>query len=157
MHKTIVIIPIYNCENQIGRVLEKMQDIQYKNIQEVLIIDNRSIDNTVSAVLSSLKWLNSNIKVTFIQNAQNYGFGGSMKVGFRYSKNQGYEYVVILHGDDQADIREIVPILNNNHAMNCDCILGARFMNLERLAGYSRIKTYGNLFFNALVFLTVIQ
>jgi glycosyltransferase involved in cell wall biosynthesis len=148
MRKIIIVIPMYNCEQQIGRVLEKMKDIKFKEIQEVLIIDNQSIDNTVSAAYSALNFINSEIKVTLIQNVQNYGFGGSMKVGFEYSTAQGYEYALILHGDDQADIREIIPLLSRHEVMQYDCILGARFMNLNNLRGYSKIKTYGNIFFN---------
>ena len=43
---------------------------------------------------------------------QNYGLGGSHKVAFGYAAAHGYEHLVVLHGDDQGAIVDLLPILD---------------------------------------------
>ena len=51
--------------------------------------------------------------VRLLRNDQNYGLGGSHKVAFGYAAAHGYEHLVVLHGDDQGAIADLLPILND--------------------------------------------
>ncbi len=46
MDKILVFIPAYNCENQIIRVLEQFDSEVLEYISEIIVVNNRSTDNT---------------------------------------------------------------------------------------------------------------
>ncbi len=120
------------------------------HIQRVLLIDNRSTDGTVEAVL---EWgrRHPDLPLLLMRNDSNYSLGGSHKVAFDYALQHDFTHVLVLHGDDQADIRDILPWLEDGRALGCDAFLGSRFARGSRLPGYSWCRILGNLVFNALV------
>jgi len=141
--KIIVFIPMYNCELQIQRVLNRFDEIACSIFDEILIVDNGSIDNSVkSAVLEAGK--HDNIKITIVKNIENYNLGGSHKVAFNYALMNSYDYLVVIHGDDQGDINDVVPLLIQGQHRDWDCLLGSRFLKLSKLIGYSRFRIIGN-------------
>jgi hypothetical protein len=85
-----------------------------------------------------------------MRNNENYGLGGSHKTAFKYAIENKFDYLVVLHGDDQADIHDLIPLFEENLYLGCDCLLGARFMPNSRLIGYSRFRTCGNRIYNFL-------
>lgn len=86
--------------------------------------------------------------VRLLRNDQNYGLGGSHKVAFGYAAAHGYEHLVVLHGDDQGAIADLLPILNDGTYKKYDCCLGSRFMKGSKTGGYSALRTWGNYGFN---------
>ena len=131
--KILIVIPSYNCEKQIKRVINKLN----KNLKTIrgikftiLIIDNVSKDNTLSESIKSIKKISSNNQqYLVIKNKKNYGLGGSQKIGFKFAYKNRFNFTIVLHGDDQADsndIKKFMKILNNNN--NIDAILGSRFL-----------------------------
>lgn len=149
-NKILLFIPMYNCEKQITRVLRQLTDEVCRYISEVVIINNRSTDNGEKAVRRYLAGHGLPVKVSLLRNDENYGLGGSHKVAFRYAIDHGFDYVIVLHGDDQGDISNILPYLKNKDYENYDCFLGARFMKASKLKGYSRFRTFGNMVYNLL-------
>ena len=53
-HRLLVFIPCYNCEQQIGRVLEQFRDVPPEIFDEILVLDNRSTDGTVNVALAKM-------------------------------------------------------------------------------------------------------
>jgi glycosyltransferase involved in cell wall biosynthesis len=145
--KILAFVPAYNCERQIGRVLAQFDGLEHL-ISEVLVVDNRSPDNTVAAAHAAASGLR--IPVRVVRNHENYGLGGSHKAAFLYAAEHGFDYCIVLHGDDQGNIRDLVPLLEAGEHRKYDCLLGARFMKGSRLVGYSAFRTFGNRVFNAL-------
>jgi glycosyltransferase involved in cell wall biosynthesis len=147
--RILVFIPCYNCEPQIRRVLEQFVDLHDAPIDELLVVDNGSRDGTVQAAVEALARL-PDVRATVVRNVANYNLGGSHKAAFRYAADQGFTHVIVLHGDDQASIADVLPILQRGAHRDYDAWLGARFMRGSRLLGYSRIRRWGNATFNAL-------
>ena len=150
MEKILLFIPMYNCEKQIVRVLKQLDDEICGLLSEVIIINNRSTDNGEKAVTAFLQAHPLHVPVRLLRNDDNYGLGGSHKVAFRYAVKKGFDYVIVLHGDDQGDIRNLVPYLKSREYVGYDCFLGARFMKGSKLKGYSKFRTIGNLVYNLL-------
>lgn len=146
--KILLFTPMYNCEKQIVRVLGQMTDEVSEYIDEWIIINNRSTDNGESAVTEYVQSHNMPVKVSLLRNDENYGLGGSHKVAFSYAKEHGFDYVIVLHGDDQGDISNIIPYLKSGEYANYDCFLGARFMKGSKLQGYSKFRTFGNIVYD---------
>lgn len=150
MDKILLFIPMYNCEKQITRVLGQLTSEVCGYLSEAIIVNNRSTDNGENAVQEYLSGHKVPVKVKLLRNDANYGLGGSHKVAFNYALENGFDYVIVLHGDDQGDISNMLPYLRNKLYRKYDCFLGARFMRGSRLQGYSRFRTFGNFAYDIL-------
>ncbi len=144
MNKILLFIPMYNCQKQITRVLGQLTDEVCSYLSEVIIVNNRSTDEGEQVVQQYLEEKKLPIKASLLRNDANYGLGGSHKVAFDYSIKNGFDYMIVLHGDDQGDISNILPYLKNKEYEKYDCFLGARFMKGSKLQGYSKFRTFGN-------------
>ncbi len=148
MSKIMVFIPMYNCEKQIVRVLKQMDKKVCNYVDEIVIVNNRSTDNGEKVVSDYCDNNKINTKITLLRNDDNYNLGGSHKVAFDYAKDNDYDYIIVLHGDDQGNIHDLLPYLENKKYEEYDCFLGSRFMRGSKLGGYSRFRTFGNIVFN---------
>ena len=150
MNKILLFIPMYNCEKQIVRVLGQLTDDVCNYLTEVIVVNNRSTDNGEQAVIHYLQANNLSIPVKLLRNDDNYGLGGSHKVAFQYAVENDFDYMIVLHGDDQGDIANILPYLKSGEYEKYDCFLGARFMSGSKLQGYSTFRTVGNYVYDML-------
>jgi len=148
--RILVFIPMYNCAAQIVRVLEQLQDPQVAaKIDGVLCVDNRSTDDTAAVAQAGLENLSVGEKI-LLRNDDNYGLGGSHKVAIETARARGYTHLIVLHGDDQGAIKDILPHLTPEALENLDFLMGARFMSGASLQGYSTLRTLANKLFNLL-------
>jgi glycosyltransferase involved in cell wall biosynthesis len=152
--RIIVVIPCFNCERQIGRVLGQFDAVPNGIFHEILVLDNRSEDATVDVAIGALPSAHC-CKVVVARNRENYSLGGSHKAAFAYALAHGFTHVVILHGDDQGRIVDVLPLLASGAHRDHDACLGARFMSGSRIEGYSAFRRIGNRVFN-LIFSVVL-
>ena len=149
--KLLVFIPCYNCGPQIPRVLRQFETQKTVGFfSEILVLDNNSTDNTVAAAIDAVENKRLRVPVTIGRNRANYNLGGSHKAAFRYAVQNGFSHVVVLHGDDQGNILDLLPVLASGRHLVMDACLGARFMRESELVGYSRFRIFGNHVFNQL-------
>ena len=147
--KLLVLIPCYNCAPQIPRVLKQFEDAATAaHFSELLVLDNQSTDNTVTVAVDAARGHLPAIPVTVARNQANYNLGGSHKAAFRYAVLNGFSHVVVLHGDDQGSIGDLLPVLASGRHRTMDACLGARFMRQSKLIGYSPFRIFGNHVFN---------
>lgn len=150
----LVFVPAYNCERQIPRVIADLARLADEPGDFcIAVVENRSTDTTLAAAQAALEACPLPNKL-LIQNDSNYNLGGSHKVAFDIARDQGYDFVIVLHGDDQGSIRDILPLLRAGRHRELDALLGARFMRGSTLQGYSPLRTAANVAFN-LVFSSV--
>lgn len=146
--KILVFVPSYNCENQITRVIDQFRNQNlYPKIDTVLIINNCSTDSTEQTAINNINDI-STPKINVLRNDDNYGLGGTHKVAFDYAIYNSFDYVIILHGDDQGNIEDISRYLRKENHLKYDAFLGARFHPDSKLVGYSKFRTFGNIVFN---------
>jgi len=155
--KILVFIPAYRCASQITRVIEQFDARVQAWVDTVMVVDNQSPDNTLEAAIERGKAVLNHCNFIAWRNDDNYGLGGSHKAAFRYAVEHGFDHLVVLHGDDQADIRDLIPQLEAGAHLDVDCLLGARFMRGSRLKGYSRFRTFGNRVYNSLFSLVAMR
>ena len=148
MEKILLFIPCYNCEKEIVKVLDSLNGF-FSYFTEVIVVDNGSKDNTLN---NAVEWgkMHKNAPVSIFRNEINYNLGGSHKAAFNYAIDNNFDYIIVLHGDNQGDISDIKNILASKTYKNYDCCLGARFMKGSKLINYSFIRILGNVAFNIL-------
>jgi len=149
MQKILLFVPVYNCEKQITRLLNKLEANVINIVSQVLIIDNLSLDGTPNAVVQHIKQSKNRSKYLLIQNSKNYNLGGSYKVALTYALDNGFTHLAICHGDDQADPNDLY-LAYKPEIVECDCVMGARFLPDSKRKGYSIIKMLGNRGFTLL-------
>lgn len=152
MTRLLLFIPFFNCEKQLPRVIHSL--IEYKQLfSHILFIDNRSTDNGLEVVKDLIQ--SHGLKdTTLIKNHENINLGGSHKVAFRYALENDYTHLLVLHGDDQASLKDIYPQITQLDHWDGDCFLGSRFSQGSQLVGYSRFRTLGNHILNLFCTLT---
>ncbi len=133
--KILLFIPMYNCEKQIVSVVDQLAGEISKYIDGVIIVNNRSTDDGENNAIMHLQTKQFSFPVCVLRNRQNYGLGGSHKVAFQFAIDNGYDYIIVLHGDDQGRIADFLPLLKTHEYEKYDCCLGARFMKGSQLKG----------------------
>ena len=146
--RILLFIPMYNCEKQITRVLSQINDEACKYITECIIVNNRSTDGSEAAVIGFLTEHKIEIPVILHRNHSNYSLGGSHKVAFNYAIKYEFDYVIVLHGDDQGNIHDLLPMIADGSAKKFDSFLGSRFDSRSTLTNYSGFRIFGNHVFN---------
>ena len=121
--KLSVIIPCYNEENTIKKIVQKVR----KNISEedeIIVIDDYSTDNSRVVLNQDIK-KDINIQIF---NEKNYGKGYSIKKGIEKSTG---DIIIIQDADLEYDPKDynklIKPIINNE----ADVVYGSRFVGSE--------------------------
>lgn len=141
----LLFVPTYNCENQIVRVLARVK----RAIPEewtICLIDNCSQDQTIAVARSFLFAEFADFSYLILRNPRNLSLGGSHKVAFKYALENGFDWIVVLHGDDQANIDDlfISSVADQMKSEQIDCYLGSRFSNESSVRGYSKFREIGN-------------
>ncbi len=114
-----IIIPVYNEEKTIKKILERVEGTRLDNIEkEIIIIDDNSTDNT-RIILEKLK-----DKYRIIFQDKNYGKGAAVKRGFKESSG---DIVLIQDADleyNPEDYKKLIqPILEKD----AQVVYGSRF------------------------------
>ena len=136
--KALIFIVSYNAEAFIESVLRRIPGTVWENDVydvEVLIIDDQSSDQTFYRALDYID-NNRRKKITLLYNPENLGYGGNQKLGYHYALKNGFDVVVLLHGDGQYAPEYldamITPILNKE----ADVTFGSRMINkIDALRG----------------------
>ncbi len=148
MSKIVVAIPAYNCEPQIGKVISGLSNTLLDRIYKVIVIDNRSTDNTLLAAKLAAK-KHGSTKIEVWQNQNNYNLGGSHKVAFLTAEKLNADYIAIIHGDNQGKSDELHDLIDSaERDPRLGAILGCRFMKGSRLMGYDSKRIWGNKIIN---------
>lgn len=123
--RIIAVMPAYNAAATLERTLN---DIPAGTVQEVILVDDCSSDNTVELARS--------LGLTVISHEKNLGYGGNQKTCYREALARDADIIVMIHPDYQYDSRVIPLAAQLIHLGICDCILGSRIRSrAEALAG----------------------
>ena len=115
MPKIIAVMPAYNAATTLERTLK---DIPTGSVDEIILVDDCSKDNTVEIAQS--------LGLTVIRHEKNTGYGGNQKTCYTAALQRGADIVVMIHPDYQYDSRVIPLAAELIRIGNCDVILGSR-------------------------------
>jgi len=130
--KIFVLIPTYNAEKTIRKVFERIPKDFLARINQFLVVNDSSTDNTL-AELKSLKESYTNMII--IDKKANEGYAGAQKTGYRIALENNADIVVLLHADGQyapEEMPKLVEPLINNEA---DIVQGSRMLEKGALKG----------------------
>ena len=125
--KTCVLIPAYNEEKNIGRVVAAVQAFGFP----VVAVDDGSTDNTAIVLQGA--------GVPAIFSQVNQGKGAAIRKGFEWVLQKGYEAVIIMDADGQhhaGDLERFVSALN---AGDADIVVGNRMSDPQGMPWLRRL------------------
>ncbi|RLC50024.1 MAG: glycosyltransferase family 2 protein, partial [Candidatus Cloacimonadota bacterium] len=100
--KTVcIVVPAYNEERQIGRVLETMPEY----VDKVVVVDDKSTDKTVEVVRGYARKFKD--KIVLIQHRKNEGPGGAIASGYEWARDNNFDITAVMAGDAQMDPQEL--------------------------------------------------
>ena len=127
--RLLIFIPAYNVEKQILRVLKRIPiESLNEHFIHILIIEDCSKDSTKQIIENYIKTNVNNNLIHLINNEKNYGYGGVQKIAFSYAIKNNFDYVVMLHGDDQYEPKKIPEFISNLLNSDIDAVFGSRFI-----------------------------
>jgi glycosyltransferase involved in cell wall biosynthesis len=116
MKKICAVIPCFNVEQTISEVITKVS--QFIKSAHIIVVDDGSQDQTAAIAKKT--------GAVIIRNGVNRGKGYSLKRGFQYAIQKGYDAIITLDGDLQHDPLEISKFIDRYFNTNDDLILGDR-------------------------------
>ena len=122
--KIIVVLPAYNAESTLEQTY---QDIPLDIVDDVLIVDDKSADSTVSLA----KKLGIQ---TFLHN-RNYGYGRNQKTCYEEALKRSADIVVMVHPDYQYNPKLITAMASMIAYDVYDVVLGSRIVGGGALKG----------------------
>ncbi len=124
--KVLLMMPAYNDAGNVGKVIEK---IPKEYVDEVVIVNDGSRDNTEEKIKLGLEKLGFGKLISFEKNK---GLGPGFKTMFAYAAKKKFDIGVIVAGDDQDDPREMSKLLKALVDEHYDMIQGSRYLSKER-------------------------
>jgi glycosyltransferase involved in cell wall biosynthesis len=146
MKKIAVVIPCYNEEEAIGKVIGELKALPVRGDYTItpVVVNDCSKDDTLQ-VLQKLGCIYLDLPV-------NLGIGGAVQTGFKYALRNSFDIAIQLDGDGQHPSEQIeqlaIPILDG-HA---NVVIGSRFIEKEgfqstylRRSGINYFKRFNRL------------
>jgi glycosyltransferase involved in cell wall biosynthesis len=127
-HKRIAILIVaYNAASTLKNVLDRIPAEVWEKVEEVIVFDNSSKDNTYLVGLG-YKALHGKVNLSVFRNESNVGYGGNQIRGYRYVIEQGYDIVALLHSDGQYAPELLPELLAPLERGEADAVFGSRML-----------------------------
>lgn len=147
--KLLIFVPAYNASSTIEWVLSRIPaDLADSYTTHVLVIDDASEDDTAKKAQVYLENAELPFEFTVLANPQNRGYGGNQKLGYTFAIENGFDLVVMVHGDGQYPPEAIADVLQPFSHEGVGASFGSRFMRRKGAAqgGMPLYKRIANRF-----------
>lgn len=134
--KGCVIIPAYREEGRIGKVVHGV----LKHCPDVVVVDDGSPDNTAAEAEAA--------GAVVVKHARNMGKGVALNDGFKYARENGFEFVITLDADGQHDPDDLPSFFESYFAGGTPVLIGNRMANS---GGMPFVRKWTNLFMSWLL------
>lgn len=115
--KVLIIIPAYNEEANIERVVENLR-LNYPQY-DFIVVNDGSKDHTAQICYDN--------GYPLLDLPVNLGLAGAFQAGIRYAYQHGYDAAIQFDGDGQHEPRYISKMIEVAEENSCDIVIGSRF------------------------------
>lgn len=116
--KVAIVIPAYNEEDSLGRVIRQVREIM--PTADIIVINDGSTDATPHIA--------DGYGVTVLNLPYNLGIGSAMQTGFMYVRERNHDLALQVDGDGQHDPNEIPILIKALQSSGDDVVVGSRYL-----------------------------
>ena len=139
-----VVVPAYNEERQIGKVLETMPEF----VDQIIVVNDGSTDATQERLQ---EWQDRmGRRLTVITQPKNQGVGKAVAAGYRCSLELGIDVIALMAGDGQTDPDDLTLIIDPVVGGRADYSKGNRLFTGEAWRKTPTVRYLGNAFLSML-------
>lgn len=138
--KTLIIIPAYNEEANIQKVVENIKT--HCPQCHYIIVNDGSTDHTAQVCREQ--------GFSYLDLPVNLGIAGAVQTGYKYAKRGGYDLAVQVDGDGQHDVRYISQMIAAMQEKQAEIVIGSRFIKKQGFQS-SRARRAGISFLSTLI------
>jgi glycosyltransferase involved in cell wall biosynthesis len=132
-----VVVPAYNEELLIGRVIETMPDV----VDAMFVVDDCSTDRTNEIVR---KYGESDSRVRLMTHEVNRGLGQTLIDGYKAAYEGGFDIIAVMAGDAQMAPDDLEPIIDPVATGEAHYSKGNRLLRDEVIDRMPRYRFFGN-------------
>jgi len=142
--RVLIFVVAYEAESTLEQVLARVPDSVFAHDTQILVIDDSSRDRTFDVGVRSAQ--HSRHRITVLYNPENQGYGGNQKLGYQFALRNGFDVVVLLHGDGQYAPEVITTLIAPILDGTADAVMGSRMLvpGVARSGGMPLYKLVGN-------------
>jgi len=137
-HTVCVVVPAYNEEKLIGRVLETMPDY----VDKIVVVDDKSTDKTAEIVRKAAD--ESEGWIVLIQHEENQGVGGAIVSGYKWARDNQISATAVMAGDAQMDPDDLLNLLEPVVTGQVDYAKGNRLFTGNAWQIIPKVRYLGN-------------
>lgn len=141
--KVCVVVPCHNEETQIKTVIDKMPDF----VDQIVIVDDKSLDQTIHIVNQCQE---TNHRIHLIILEENQGCGGALAAGYKWARDNDFDFAVRMDGDGQMNPVNLPALLDPVVSAIADYAKGNRLFTGEAFRIIPKIRYFGNGFLSLL-------
>ncbi|MGV6815157.1 MAG: glycosyltransferase family 2 protein [Phycisphaerales bacterium] len=119
--RTLLAIPIYNEENHVQSVLERVREYA----DHILVLDDGSTDRS-AGILNELR---EPMGLDIIRHEANIGYGCSIRQAYQRAARDGYDWVITMDCDDQHEPERLPDFFEAIARDDLDIISGSRYLH----------------------------
>ncbi|MGR3310324.1 MAG: glycosyltransferase family 2 protein [Candidatus Brocadiales bacterium] len=138
-----VIIPAYNEEATIGKVIDSLEDF----VDSVIVVDDGSTDKTAEIARARSK----NRCLIVESHAENKGLGLAFKTGITKALESDTDILVNIDADGQFNPKDIAKLIEPIITGKADFVTASRFCDSSHYPDMPKIKFLGNKLMSSLV------
>ena len=129
--KIVVVLPAYNAEKTLETTY---REIPFDIVDEVLLVDDASKDNTVRVA--------QQLGIRVIEHEKNLGYGGNQKTCYTAALHLNADIIVMLHPDYQYTPKLISAMAFLLESGEFDVVLGSRILGGKAMSGGMPLYKY---------------
>ncbi len=140
MEDISIIIPVYNEEKTIEKILKKILKLKLR--KQIIVVNDGSKDNTYKILIKNKRYIDK-----LIHHKTNLGKGAAIISGKKFIKGK---YTIIQDADLEYNPNDISRMYNHIIKKNLDVLYGSRVLNKNKFENTENfthlIRIWGNVF-----------
>lgn len=153
MIKLSIVVPVYNEEKTIGKILKKLDDLDLSGVtKEVIIVDDGSKDDTVSVIEKYLNF-NKGKSIKLVKHSKNQGKGMAVRTGVKSARG---DFVVVQDADLEYDPIYLKSLMEPIKNKQSEVVYGTRLQRPPNLKEDEKslrflLHYFGNRFLSLMI------